>query len=188
MLTHGQRSLGDLGVIATSWRLTKPMAALMVGLAGTLLAHCAAAETKVLVDSHIGTPPATDSLSGAIVVTGAGEPVTIKSFTANDRCTVEFYSDDQLTLSSYAAAGIDMLVALTDDQGPASIAYAAQNGGTIKKIDLILKSGDRIGIFFPALLPGAEIYGIPFSGSCGNRLISLKADTDAGELDWEFAK
>ena len=56
------------------------------------------------------------------------------------------------------------------------------------KADLTLKAGDQIGVFVPALIPGAELMGFPGGGSCGNRLIGLKADTDAGELDWDFSK
>ena len=156
-------------------------------LAAALLAGPALADPKVLVDSHIGNLGAEDPLAGAIVITGAGDPVKINSFTANGRCTVQFYSDDKMTLSSFTSAGIDMIVGLTDDQAPASILFASNTGATIKKVDLVLNGGDRIGVFLPALMPGAEMLGFPFGGTCGNHLVSLKADTDAGELDWKFS-
>ena len=31
-------------------------------------------------------------------------------------------------------------------------------------------------------MPGAEMLGFPFGGTCGNHLVSLKADTDAGDI------
>ena len=154
----------------------------------TILAGPAVADSKVLVNSHIGNQGANDPLAGTIVVTGAGNRVKINSFTANERCTVSFYRADEAVPSAYMSTGLDMLVGLTDDQGPASIAYASKNGGKIVKVDLVLNAGDQIAILLPALIPGSDLLGFPLGGSCGNRLLTLKADSDAGELDWDFSK
>jgi len=188
MLSHSQRSSCRLTLIARGWRrLARALAVCLAG-ALTAVATPASADPNITLESHIGNLGAEDALAGSIVLTNAGDPVKINSLTANGRCTLGIYGDDQLALSAYVSAGALAYVGLTDDQAPAAIAYAAKNNGKIVKADLTLSAGDQISIFVPALMPGADLLGFPMGGSCGNRLVSLKADTDAGELDWDLTQ
>jgi hypothetical protein len=116
-----------------------------------------------------------DPLQGALVFENHGGPVQLESIEINSResCRLKFY---KMANSAWVGDGLW----LTDEQFD-----KWRNKGLTATAPTLLQ-GDQLTTLALSLIPPLAVaWGLP-PPDCGQRLVHLEADTDAGVVDWDF--
>jgi hypothetical protein len=144
------------------------------------------AEVKLNVESYVGVPD--PDLGGAIVITNAGDEIEINSITLNrTECRFNLYEPSgNGAQAELAKSPYRLVTAFSESQRQLAESSAHTLGRTANETVVHLKTGDRVAIMAPSVLPALRSAGFIDAGSCGSALINMTVHSGSGDLYFEW--